>query len=37
VPPKRATGKLDGAVVLQTQTQPPRRIRIPVLGKAIFR
>ncbi len=36
VPPGRAAGEMppDSAVVLKTQTQPPRLIRIPVLGRA---
>jgi hypothetical protein len=36
VPPNRVLGRLpaDSAVVLKTATEPPRRIRIPVLGKA---
>jgi hypothetical protein len=39
VPPGQAAGPLphDSAVVLKTQSQPPRRIRIPVLGNAIIR
>jgi hypothetical protein len=36
VPPGRAAGEMppESAVVLKTQTQPPRLIRIPVLGRA---
>jgi hypothetical protein len=36
VPPNRVTGSLpaDSAIVLKTLNQPPRRIRIPVVGKA---
>jgi hypothetical protein len=36
VPPNRATGRMpvDSVIVLKTQTDPPRRIRIPVVGKA---
>jgi hypothetical protein len=36
VPPNRVTGRLpiDSVVVLKTNNVPPRRIRIPVLGRA---
>ena len=36
VPPNRATGRMpmDSAVILKMDSEPPRRIRIPVLGKA---
>jgi hypothetical protein len=36
VPPNRVTGRLpvDSVVVLKTSNVPPRRIRIPVLGRA---
>jgi hypothetical protein len=36
IPPNRANGKLppESAVYLQIQSQPPRRIRIPIVGTA---
>jgi hypothetical protein len=36
VPPNRVTGRLpvDSVVVLKTNNVPPRRIRIPVIGRA---
>jgi hypothetical protein len=35
VPPDQCIGRMpaDSAVILKTQSQHPRRIRIPVLGK----
>ena len=39
VPPGRAAGEMppESAVILKTQTEPPRLIRIPVLGRAKLR
>jgi hypothetical protein len=36
IPPNRATGKLpkESAVFLKTLTDPPRRVRIPIIGQA---
>jgi hypothetical protein len=36
VPPNRAALPEDGIIILETNDQPPRKVRIPVTGLAVW-